>query len=186
MENHLHLWAWLVSFSPCGVCANAEAQLVWKTRPWWCWKFCPTFTMAELSCPSHPGGKGQKIILKKRKYVCSEHGDTPKGKSGRSEGRKGRFCRDHLCLQQMENEISSFAFWTEAAIKLRFQLSFHWEGLELLFLKHECGRAQEQILGGTRCLLLLLLCLRTPECHNLHVQVPLRFRYTPCQGRRLL
>lgn len=104
-----------------------ELSLIGKPGPGGAGSSALMFIMAKLSFPRHPGGKGQ-IILKK-KYVGSEW-DTPKGKFGRNGGRKGRFFRDHSCHQQMENEISSFAFWDRGSNQtlIPAQLWFPWGG----------------------------------------------------------
>lgn len=81
------------------------------------------FIMAEVSCPSHPGGKDQKIIQRKRKYVGSEHGTHPKENCVGMRGERADSAEITCAFSRWGMKYLHLRFGTEAARKLRFQFS---------------------------------------------------------------
>lgn len=77
----------------------------------------PTFIMAEVSCPSHPGGKGQKIVLKKRKYMGSEHGTHPKESWVGMRGERADSAEISCAFFKWRMKYLHLHFGTEAARK---------------------------------------------------------------------
>lgn len=74
------------------------------------------FIMAKLSFLSHPGGKGQKMILKKRK-MWAVSGTHPKENLVGMRGERADSAEITSAFKQTLNEITSFAFWDRGSNK---------------------------------------------------------------------